>query len=262
MPKPIMSTVDKALAILRFFSVQKAELGLSELSRKAGYDKATTLRHMNALQKNGFIEQDPLSRKYRLGLAPINLARIREQSFPVQTVIKPHLDQLAADTGETAHATLVSGSSLLTAMISEPDRALRVFVDPAAQLPVHVTASGIVIAAYSSDDVRKLLLSNNRLTAYTDATPTTLKELDKHFDMARSNGLAQSDRTFENDVIGNAAAIFGPAGEPVGAIAIAAVATRYNQTLEQKIEAGLRSASRQITDALGGVTPVNSTGAW
>jgi IclR family acetate operon transcriptional repressor len=118
-----MSTVDKALSLLRHFSVQSPELGLSELARAAGYDKTTTLRCMTALARNGFVEQDAASRKYRLGLAPINLARIREHSFPVQAVLKRHLDRLAAETGETAHASLITGGALMTAMISAPERA-------------------------------------------------------------------------------------------------------------------------------------------
>jgi len=261
MSKSLMSTVDKALALLRFFSAQNAEIGLSELSRLADYDKTTTLRCLNSLQNNGFVEQDPASRKYRLGLAPINLARIREQSFPVQSVIKPHLDQLVVDTGETAHATLVSGSSLLTTLISEPERALRVFVDPAAQLPVHATATGIVIAAHASEELKKLMLSKNKLMAYTDATPTTRKELEKRFKIARSNGFARATRTFEDDVTGTASVIFGSAGEPIGAIAIAAVATRLDKVLERKIEVGLRNASMEITQSLGGVIPVNTISA-
>ena len=102
-----MGTVDKALSLMRFFSPQLPELGLSELARKSGFDKATTLRCLNALERNGFVEQDLLSRKYRVGLSPFHLAQIREQSFPIESIIAEHLDALVARVGETAHGTLL-----------------------------------------------------------------------------------------------------------------------------------------------------------
>lgn len=259
MTKTIMSSVDRALTLLQYFSIHKSEFGLTELSRLAGYDKTTTLRCLASLERNGFIEQDPLTRKYRLGLAPITLARVREQSFPLQSLIQPHLDRLVADTGETAHATLVSGNRLLTALTSEPDRALRVFVDPAGHLPVHATASGIVIAAFSSDDIRRQMLATDGLKAYTQATPTTQAKLKKYFELARENGFARSEHTFEEEVIGTASAIFGPAGVPVGAIAVAAVASRFDTARKSSIEVGVREASIATTLALGGVFPMPSS---
>ena len=76
-----MGTVDKAMSLLGCFSVQMPELGPGALARQGGFDKTTALRCMPALERHGFVEQDGVSRKYGLGLAPIYLARIRENSF-------------------------------------------------------------------------------------------------------------------------------------------------------------------------------------
>ena len=72
------SDVEKALRLLTLFSEQRPELGLSELARLAGYDKATSRRLLVALQRYGLIEQSPGSRRYRLGTTVLQLARIRE----------------------------------------------------------------------------------------------------------------------------------------------------------------------------------------
>lgn len=250
-----MKSVDRALALLRYFSVRSPELGLSELARLASQDKTTTLRCLTALERNGFVEQDSVSRKYRLGLAPINLARLREQSFPMQAVITPYLDQLAKITGETTHATLLSGSELLTAFVSEPDRALRVHIDPTVILPVHATASGIIIAAFASEDIRKALLDTTDFTAFTEATMINSTQFEKHVAEARTLGIAHVFMTYEADVIGTAAPIFGSDAAPIGAIAVAAVSTRHDPTLAQIIETNLQQTARDITIALGGVWP-------
>ncbi|WP_168797745.1 IclR family transcriptional regulator [Aliishimia ponticola] len=250
-----MSTVDKALGLLRHFSVQSPELGLSELSRLAGYDKTTTLRCLTALERNGFVEQDAQSRKYRLGLAPINLAQIREQSFPVQSVIKRYLDELADALGETAHATLITGDALITAAISEPDRALRVYVDPSAELPAHATASGIAITAFSSKDKQDAVVNRQDHAAFTKHTPQNAGALKKLLAECRATGVSHAHGTFEDDVIGTAAPIFGPAGTPIGAIAVAAVSMRMTPDLQNRIDQALRIAAQAITRDLGGTLP-------
>lgn len=255
MTRTTMSTVDKALALLRHFSVQKPELGLSELAREAGYDKTTTLRCMTALERNGFVEQDATSRKYRLGLAPLNLAQTRERSFPVQSVFQRYLDELSANLGETAHATLIKGHDLLTIAVAEPERALRVYVDPHEILPFHATASGIAVAAYVDDETLAAMKAQSAFDSFTDATPGDATSFDEHVRACRKAGLGRASELYERDVVGTAAPVFGPSGAPVGAVAVAAVSLRMTDEFQCKIDAALREASRQITRELGGRMP-------
>jgi DNA-binding IclR family transcriptional regulator len=247
------------LSLLRHFSVKHPELGLSELSRLAGYDKTTVLRCMTALERNGFIEQEPRTKAYRLGLAPINLARIRERSFPLLAVLQPHVDALRDLTQETAHATLLSSGRLLTALVTEPDRATRVFMDPSEDLAVHATASGMVIAAFMPPQERTKLLATSTFEKFTDTTPTSTSVLEDMLEQTRARGFARGDRSYEADVTGTAVAFFGPAGQPAGAIAIAAVASRFDAALATTIETALLRAGRDITRELGGIMPATLT---
>jgi len=254
----MMSSVDKALALLRHFTVQNPELGLSELARIAGYDKTTTLRCMTALQRNDFVEQDIHSRKYRLGLAPISLAQIREQSFPVQAVLKRHLDLLCQDIGETAHATLVIGDDFMTAGISEPDRALRVHVDPSGALPLHATASGIAIAAFMPPEVQIAMIARQKFEKYTGETPETADQVHKQLTQTRASGIGRAFQTYEIDVVGTAAPIFNASRVPIGAIAIAAVSMRLTPALQKQIDDKLIASADMITRELGGMKPAKT----
>ncbi len=255
MAKTMMGTVDKALSLLRFFSPQRAELGLSELARLSTFDKTTTLRCMTALERNGFVEQDVLSRKYRIGLTPLNLAQVREQSFPVQSVIAPYLDDLANTLGETAHGTLLMGQTPVTAAIGEPDRALFAHVHPSTALPWHATASGVAIAAYLPDDMAETVLAHQEMTAFTANTPINRTQFAQALAACRAEGLSRAPATFEDEITGTAIPIFGPATHPIGAIAIAAVTLRLTPELQAQIDAALRRAGKEITQALGGIHP-------
>lgn len=255
MPKATMSTVDKALALLRHFSVQRPEAGLSELARLAGYDKTTTLRCMTALERNGFVEQDSASKRYRLGLAPINLARIRERSFPLLAVLQPHLDRLRDTTQETAHATVLSSGKLMTALICEPDRATRVFMDPSAHLPVHATASGLAIAAHLPQAERAALIAAAGFERFTEHTPDTPQNLEPLLQQTRACGFGRAAQSYDSDVVGTAAAFFDASGLPIGAIAVAAVSSRFDTSLATLIEHEIVATARAVTLEFGGAFP-------
>ncbi|TIW18621.1 MAG: IclR family transcriptional regulator, partial [Mesorhizobium sp.] len=56
-----MSTVGKAVSLLELFTLDEPEIGLSDLARKAGLDKATARRLLMALANHRLIEQEPQS---------------------------------------------------------------------------------------------------------------------------------------------------------------------------------------------------------
>ena len=247
----MMRTVDRALRILEFFSIDTPEHGLSEIARLAGHDKATTLRLLTALAHHGFVEQHPQTKKYRLGKSVLRLARIRETSFPVASVIQPLLERLAASTGETAHASLASGRSLVTIGIPEPRSSMRVHISPVEVVPYHATASGIALLAYAGEDSLNEVLSAGELTRYTDHTIVTADGLRRQLAETRKRGFAVSARSFENEVVGIAAPIFDWSGRAYGAIAVASVAARLNVEKKRRIAAEVLKAAIEATRAMG-----------
>ncbi len=256
MTKTIMTSVDRALSLLRHFTARQGELGLSELARLSGFDKTTTLRCLTALERNRFVEQDQVTRRYRLGLAPVLLAQIREDSFPLQGLLKRELDRLAAELGETAHATLLQGNRLATALIREPDRPTRVSLLMTEELPIHATASGASIAAFLPAPAQDALLDSLSFERFGDTTPGDRTTFAAILRQVRETGLARSDQWLERDVIGTAAPFFGPDGLPIGAVAIAAVASRFDADLAQRIDAALRRSAATLSAALGGGAPM------
>ena len=250
--RTVMSSVDRALGLLRFFTIEAPEHGLSALARAAGLDKTTTLRCLTALERNGFVEQHPETRKYRVGFEPLHLARVRERSFPVQTLLQPILDRIAGEVGETAHASLLSHGNLVTVAVADPTRATRVFVDPSDPLPFHATASGLAVLSHLPPDARADLNLPDVLEQFTQVTAGDWGALEDKIAEFRRRGIGQIHGTFEEDVVGTAVPLFGWSGRVIGAIAVASVASRYTDDLATRIEAALRQASAEISRQMGG----------
>ena len=107
-----MGTVTKALSLLRHFSRTEPAIGLSDLARRSGLNKATVYRLMTELTAGGLVEQAGDGRAYRLGPEVLRLAALREATTPLLAVARDVLDQLSRSTGETAHVSLVQGTRL------------------------------------------------------------------------------------------------------------------------------------------------------
>lgn len=246
-----MGTVGKAIFLLEQFSADEPEHGLSELARKAGFDKATTRRLLVSLAERGIVEQDAETRRYRLGPGLSRLARIRESHFPFLKVSVPLARLLAQETGETIHLSEYSAGQLLTVHVELSNRANRVNVDIGQVLPLHGTASGIAFLSRARPELMESCLSGT-MTVYTPYTVTERDTLARAVDQARSRGYSRSDQGYEEGVSSVAAPILGPDGIALGTVAIASPLSRIDAaTADSHGRAAIRAAA-EISSRLNG----------
>lgn len=250
-----LSTVDKALEILELFSESRPALGLSEAARLLDRDKASVLRYLSALERQGFLEQDPYTRSYHLGPAVARLALVREITYPVNHAARNILRKLVDETQETAHLSHYQGDAKggqLThvAFIETAYRGTRVYIDPAEPLPLHAAASGLAYLSACSPEQRARLLAGP-LEAVTEATMTDRTAVERAVEEVAARGYAISRGGVEIDVCGIAAPVFNAAGGVCGAVAVAAPQARVTPVTEPVIAAAVRSAAAAISRHYG-----------
>ena len=255
-----MSVVVKAFELLQLFSAERPEMGLTELHRLAGRDKATTFRHLSALESVGLLERNPATRAYRIGPAVLRLARLREAVMPRREVVEAALDRLAALTGETAHASALSGNTLLSLSVRESDLHSNRVVIRETELPLHATASGLAVLAFGGPGLRAAALG--AMERFTEATHATEAALDAAVERARAEGFAVSAQGFEAGVHGTAAPLFDETGLIAGAVAVAAPASRMTPDLGRTIRQGLTRAAHEISQGWGGQVPAGLQALW
>ncbi|MGY3439712.1 MULTISPECIES: IclR family transcriptional regulator [unclassified Marinovum] len=255
-----MSSASKALQLLSLFSTARPEIGLSEMCKLAKRDKATTYRHLQVLEDAGFVEQNSATRQYRLGPALLQLGRMREATVPRETGARTAVNTLADKTGETAHVSVLSGTTLFALMSCEsPKHSTRAIID-VPTFPLHATASGFCTLAFGPPELFDAACEN--LERYTDKTPTTPAILRTIIDNACETGFGRSDGRFESEIHSLAAPVFDQSGEPCGAVSVASVASRTTPDLERIVKTELITASRDITKSWGGVIPAAIEQAW
>lgn len=246
-----MSTVRKAISLLELFTLEEPEIGLSDLARKAGLDKATARRLLVALAEHRLVEQEPASRRYRLGAGLTRLARIRDAQLPLLPVAVPILRELSQQTGETVHLSEHSAGALLTIHVELSAKANRVNVNVGQILPLHGTASGIALLAFARDEVRRDYLEAP-LTAFTPHTMTDAEKVRQAVRLAAQRGYSRSAQGYEEGVHSVAAPILGSDGYPIGTVAIASPVSRADDSVAAVQGAALIEATRLIMTRLLG----------
>jgi len=245
-----MQTVDKAVELLGYFSQGQPEWGLSELARATGFDKASTRRLLLALMKHDYIEQNKISKAYRLGPGVIRLARIRESTTPLIAIIQPLLDELVAQTEETAHFALLASDTMSTVSISESPRSNRICFVLGEEAPLHATASGIVTLAYAGEPVAERFIRAG-LDRFTKHTVSDAKQFRALLSSVRELGYFINQEMYEPGVSSIAAPVFSSDPSPLGAIAVAAPSSRFDRETQETIRAAVVKAAARASVGLG-----------
>ncbi len=257
-----MSTIEKALGLLEHFSSQAPEIGLSEFKRLTNFDKGTTHRYLTSLKDCGFLEQNPITKAYRLGPAVIRLSAVREKTVPLARTAAQFVDEIAADLHELVHTALPqpTGMSMLYA-VDGGNSGTRVAFDEAEILPFHATSSGIAMLAFGPKELSAQVLEEG-LAEYTDRTPQTHKDVLEWVARTRADGFAAADQSFERDVCSIAVPFFDVRGTAMGTIAVATPAARMTMETRDTIKGRLTETGAALTHSLGGQVPPGLLQVW
>lgn len=252
-----MGTTSKALSLLDLFSQETPDIGLSDIARRAGMNKATAFRLMTDLAAQGFVEQSGTARAYRLGPAILRLAALREATVPMREVAMGVLKSLSQATGETAHVSLLQVDQLSTlAYTYSNTHGTQVRMEDAKILPLHATSSGLAVLAFSPTEFVDRTLSQP-LAASTADTITDPAKIRDQLERCRLQGFAVSVGGFEQDVHSYAAPFFDARAACIGAVAVAAPVARMDDALQSKIQREVLKSASRLTRLLGGLPPAH-----
>ncbi|WP_254796989.1 IclR family transcriptional regulator [Sulfitobacter albidus] len=243
------------MELLDLFSPDRAEIGLTDFVRLSKRDKATVHRHLTELAQNGFLEQNPDSRAYRLGPAVLRLAALRETLFPMRKILQPLVIELSEIVGELAHASLLQNDEMSPLVHADPKvHGIQVHFDVAEMLPLHATSSGLAALAFFPDATIDRLMARplKKHTARTVADPSRMRDL---IEGVRQYGLCTLADAFEDGVSSVGAPIFGQGCRVIGALAVAVPTSRAAPRKTHEIAGQLQRYARKATVALGGAYP-------
>lgn len=192
---------------------------LTDLAGRTGLDAATARRLLSTLARHGFVEQDPTSRRYYLGLEFFSLAAAASNRRGLGTTARDVLERLRLETGATAAFCLRSGLDLVCIDISRPaNDCSNDSIDMGWRRPIGAGAFGIaVLAALPETEGENVAIANVR--RISRAPEQAIRVIRQELIAARKNGFAHTidPATGETHM---AVAIVNRKGEPEGALGI------------------------------------------
>ena len=145
-------SLERGLAILSAFDSDRPLIGVSELSRELELSRSTAHRYIATLAHLGYLQQDPDSKRYRLGPRVLDLGFSAINSMDVREISAPHLRRLSDETGHTVNLAILDGTDVVyiercrTARPGQREIDLNLHVG--ARLPAYCTAMGKAILAF------------------------------------------------------------------------------------------------------------------
>lgn len=223
-----LSSVGSAIQLLKAFSEERVDLGISELSRRLGVAKSTVHRLAATLAAEGLLEQDRETEKYRLGIALFRLGALVRRRMDISSQGRPYLYELREKTKETVHLAILDGTEIMYVYNLESTQAIRMRSDLGVRKPAYCTAEGQAILAFQPQAVLDAVIVQG-LSPRTPQTITDPAKLIKALAVVRQRGCAIEDEESEIGMRGISAPIRNDAGEVVAAVGLAGPATRLSK---------------------------------
>ncbi len=241
--------VDKAIAVLKEFSSSEPELGVSDLARRLHLSKSTVHSILASLRQGGLVEQDPSTRKYRLGMELLELGNVVTYSDPLLSAALPYLHYLADRLGESVYLGARRGDQVVTLLhVMSPD--LREQIGWSRSVPLHSTASGKILLADADESDLEAFLSKG-LERHTKHTTTEAAQLRRELEEVRQQGFAVCFEELKAGFNAIAVPVADPQGQVIAALAVLGPA--YSLTRDKAMDSleRLTAISTEITQKLG-----------
>jgi IclR family transcriptional regulator, KDG regulon repressor len=246
--------VERALLLLKAFLGNDADLSAGDIGRRIDLDPSTTFRMLVTLDAHGFVKQDPITGKYRLGAVCLELG---SQFLRSNNIRQPAIEVMYAlrdQYGETVHLGMLDRNEIVYLEKVPGLHAIGLMSSRVGgRAPAHATSIGKALLANLPLDDLHSGWARRKLARCTPATITDWKELAKECERIRENGYAIDNQEYESGVKCVAAPIFGHKGT-AASISISGPVERMEEHIKKQglIEAVVSAAARISTEIGGG----------
>lgn len=248
-----VQTVDTVLDILNAFIGAEPMPMLKSIAERADMHPAKVHRYLVSFCKSGYVRQDPVSGRYRLGPSTLLLGYAAMDAVPAIVAARPVLRQIVQTHSCSAFLAVWGGSGPRIVLQEKETAPVAVVAHVGSIFPLLPSATGRVFAAWMPRSVTAPLLEKelselNR--SPRQDCPGTMKEAEALFDDIRQRGLARATGQLSAAVHGLSAPVFDPAGNICAAVTLLGPAGQFNTSWSGPFAKALKDAVADIAVAM------------
>ena len=212
-------TVKDLMKILTLFNTfQCDEKSVAEISKSLGMLPSKVSRMLGTMEKDGFVERNHETNKYRLGMILFELGLVYAFHLPLRRILRPHIEQMAKELNMTASWGVLRDSRVVVL-----DHVRNMNIDLLTNrigliLPVHTTSMGKALLAYLTEEEQDRILGSINLRKLTDASLVDRKLLKENLKLVRERGYSTDEGETHADLHCIAAPVKDAGGKVIAAI--------------------------------------------
>jgi DNA-binding IclR family transcriptional regulator len=240
--------LEKGLDVLELLASASESLTHSEIARRLRRTIHEVFRMLVCLEERGYISRMGPDERYQLTL---KLFEIVHQHHPLQRLIaqaRPLIEQVASQTGQSCHLAMLNSAEVVVVAQADAPRSMGFSVRLGTNIDLLNTASGHVILAFQSDQVRARTLDTWRRRS---RKPIPAR-LTRHLGEIRRRGFEELASYQVHGVVNISYPILNQHGEAIAAMAVPFLARIGDSIGPSQVKEALSVASQALSSAIGG----------
>lgn len=211
-------TLLKGLRVLETLAASPQPMGVTALSRVLDLTKSNAHRTLQTLVSAGYVRSRPPSGAYECTLKLFEVASTVVGRLDVRQMADPYLQQLAHDTQESIHLSVLDGLEVIYVNKIESPQPVRAYSAIGGRAPAYCVASGKALLAWQRADRLKDL--PDTLEQWTPQSLASRTALLDELAETRQRGFSINRGEWRDAVGGVAAPVFDAQGEAVASVGI------------------------------------------
>jgi IclR family pca regulon transcriptional regulator len=252
-----VTALDRGLAILDCFVQGPPDLMLIDIAARVGLTKATAFRLVQTLQDCGYVQQDPITKRYSLSLKVLDLQTAGLMALRFPQIAQPLLEDLSLRLHESSSMCILEGPWIRYVARAVTPRIISDTLQVGSRLPANPTSMGKMLLAARGEAWVRELYAHEPLVARTPRTITDLDDLLRALDEVARQGYALANEELEIGYRSISAPVFDRTGKVIAAINVSTATGRVaiSQLLDEMLPQLIETAGR-ISRLLGWTGPL------
>lgn len=239
-----------ALQIMEHVAVQREPIGVTTLAEYFGTNKSRIHRHLKTLGQQGYIVQDDVSERYRVGARLIALGQAISDSVDIVREAGIEMRRVRNALGHSVVLSMVDRSGIRVVTVEPGKSAVEITVKPGSLMNYHSSAQGKIALAFGEPKLLKQAVAHG-LAAHTPQTIVDHEALARELDQIRKQGWAVAPNEAVTGLNALAVPVFDASGRLAAAVAIVDSVQFIGEPPTQTQITSLVQAGRSISESIG-----------
>lgn len=254
-PRATVQSVEKALRLLQTLDRHGTWIGVRELSRQLELSPPATHNLLKTLQAASFVETNPASRQYRLGLAAVRLGASSDPDQQMRRFARPYIETLAEQSDETIVVLAWQHEQAVVVDWIQAGHTLAVTHHHGVVEHPIVFASGRVLLAHQDRDAQIRHVRGEDFARLAPNAPRSSAEALVLLEQVARDGCAVTENVGNSGVVAVGAPVFDATGRLLFAVGCSAPLTRIDRPRLAHLRERVRAIAGEMTKKLRAARP-------